>query len=130
MRKLIRVVAPLILFAVVMGALPALAAPTGTPTVEVKAAKGVENHEPVGAGDQFAAGDKVWIWTHVTGADGTKIKHVWMKDGKEEWTAILTIGSSDWRTNSRREVSAGSWTVQVQTEDGTKLGEVSFTVSK
>jgi hypothetical protein len=106
-------------------ALPALAAP---PAAEVKAAKGVEKFEPVEAGDSFAAKDVVWAWSRVTGADGQTVKHVWKKDGKEEWSASLKIGSNDWRTYTRRTVSAGSYEVEVQAEDGTKLGSVSFTV--
>jgi hypothetical protein len=97
-------------------------------SVEGKAAKGVTNHEPVDAGDSFAAGDVVWLWTRVQNGDGTKIVHVWKKDGKEDWRATLDIGSTDWRTNSRRQVSAGSWAVEIDDESGAKLGEVDFTV--
>jgi hypothetical protein len=98
--------------------------------VEAKAGTGVEKHQPVGVADSFAVGDKVWVWTHVTGGEGTKIKHVWKLDGKELWQTTLEIGGKDWTTNSRRQCTkAGSWVVEIQSEDGaTKLGEVAFTV--
>jgi hypothetical protein len=105
-------------------ALPALAAPEA----EVKAAKNVEKYEPVEPGDTFAAKDTVWAWSRVKGADGQSVKHVWKKDGKEEWSATLKIGSNDWRTYTRRTVSPGSYEVEVQAEDGTKIGSVTFTV--
>jgi hypothetical protein len=116
--------AALVFFAL---ALPAFAEDK-KPGAEVKAAKNVEKYEPVEAGDTFAAKDTVWAWSRVTGEDGKTVKHVWKKDGKEEWSASLKIGSNDWRTYTRRTVSAGSYEVEVQAEDGTKLGSVSFTV--
>src|SRR5262249_1748813 len=77
--------------------------------VTAKGAKGVEKRQPVGEATEFAVKDTVWIWTEVTGAPNTKIKHVWMRDGKEEWSQELAIGDSKkWVTNSRRTVKAGS----------------------
>jgi hypothetical protein len=96
--------------------------------VTVKAAKGVEKHQPVGEATEFAVKDTVWIWTEVTDGDGKKIKHVWKRDGKEEWSVELPVGSKKWVTNSRRTVKAGSYSVEIQGEDGAKLGEVAFTV--
>ena len=97
-------------------------------TVEVKAAKGVEKHEPVGEATEFAAKDTVWVWTRITDGEGTTVKHVWKRDGKEEWSTELAVGSKKWVTNSRRVVKAGSYTVEILGGDGTKLGEVTFTV--
>ncbi|HKA89455.1 MAG TPA: DUF2914 domain-containing protein [Haliangiales bacterium] len=77
-------------------------------TVEVKAAKGVEKHEPVG--------------------EATEFKHVWKLDGKEEWSTELPVRAKIWVTNSRRVVKAGSYTVEILGGDGGTLGEVSFTV--
>jgi hypothetical protein len=99
-----------------------------TPAAEVKAAKGVENKEPVDEGTSFAAGEKVWVWSRVTEAQGTTIKHVWKRDGKDEWTANLKVKSNKYTTHSRRNVRAGEYTVEVLAEDGTKIGEVSFSV--
>jgi hypothetical protein len=98
------------------------------PAAEAKAAKGVENREPVDEGTEFAAKDTVWIWSRITDADGTKVKHVWKRDGKEEWSVALSIKSKKWTTNSRRVVKPGSYVVEILAEDGTKLTEVAFTV--
>lgn len=96
---------------------------------EIKAAKGIDKREPVDEGTTFAIGDTVYAWTRVTGAAGTKVTHVWKRDGKEVWKAYLRIGSKRWATNSRRKMTkAGSWTVDVVAEDGTALASVSFTV--
>lgn len=97
-------------------------------SAEVKAAKGVENKLPVEEGTTFAAGEKVWVWSRVLGAEGQTIKHVWKRDGKDDWTANLKIKSNKWTTHSRRKVRAGEYTVEVVAEDGTKIGEVSFSV--
>lgn len=102
-------------------------APAGA-AAEVKAAKGVENHEAVDEGTSFAAGERVYIWSRVTGAKDTTIKHVWKKDGNEVWTASLPVNSNRWSTYSRRLVQAGQYQVDVQGEDGSVLGSVSFGV--
>ncbi len=102
---------------------------TVSAAAEIKAAKGVEKREPVEEGTTFAVGDTVYAWTRVTGATGTKVTHVWKRDGKETWKAYLKIGSNRWTTNSRRKMSKpGSWTVDVVGADGTVLGSVAFTV--
>jgi hypothetical protein len=99
------------------------------PAAEIKAAKGIEKREPVEEGSTFAVGDTVYAWTRVTGAAGTKVTHVWKRDGKEVWKANLRVGSKRWTTNSRRKMSKpGAWTVDVLAEDGAALGTVSFTV--
>jgi hypothetical protein len=97
--------------------------------VTAKAAKGIEKHQPVGEASEFTVKDTVWIWTEVTDGAGKKIKYVWKRDGKEEWSTELAIGDSKkWVTNSRRQVKAGSYTVEILGEDGAKLAEVAFTV--
>ena len=93
-----------------------------------KAAKGVEKREPVGEATEFAPKDKVFAWCEITGGEGTSVKHVWKRDGKEEWATTLAIGSKRWVTNSRRTVKAGSYVVEILGADGTKLTEVAFTV--
>jgi Protein of unknown function (DUF2914) len=95
---------------------------------EVKAAKGIENKEPVEEGTSFVAGDKVFIWSRVTGAANTTIKHVWKKNGQEIWFATLPVKSTRWTTSSRRTVQPGQYVVEVQAEDGSVLGSVSFDV--
>jgi hypothetical protein len=97
-------------------------------SADVKAAKGVENKEPVEPGGEFTAGTKVWIWSKVHGAKDTEVKHVWKKDGKESWSATLKVKTDHWATYSRRTVKPGQYTVEVVGADGSKLGEASFTV--
>jgi len=97
-------------------------------TAEVKAAKGVENREPVEEGASFDAGTKVWCWSRIHNAAGTKVQHRWKRDGKQEWSATLKVGSRRWTTYSRRQVKPGSYQVEVVSEDGNVIGSVSFTV--
>ena len=112
-----------------MDAVPAQAeAPAQAAAAEVKAAKGVANKEPVEEGTSFAAGDKVFIWSRITGAANTTIKHVWKKNGQEIWFATLPVKSTRWTTSSRRTVQPGQYVVEVQAEDGSVLGSVSFDV--
>lgn len=103
-------------------------APAQGAAAEVKAAKGVENKEAVEEGTSFAAGDKVWIWSRITGAANTTVKHVWKKNGQEIWFASLPVKGNRWTTSSRRTVQPGQYVVEVQGEDGSVLGSVSFDV--
>jgi len=97
-------------------------------SVEVKAGTGVEKRGIVGEAASFPAGTTVWVWSRITGGEGN-IKHVWKRGGKEMWSATLPVGSKDWTTSSRRTIAeAGSWQVDVQSEDGVQLGTVSFTI--
>lgn len=108
---------------------PSAPAAAGSASADVKAGTGVENKESVGTATEFAAGTKVWVWTRVTGlAAGTAVTHVWKKDGAKNWQVKLKIGGAKWTTSSRRQVKAGSWTVEVQAADGTVLGSTDFTV--
>jgi len=97
-------------------------------SAEVKVGTGVAQHEIVGEAASFPAGTTVWVWSKVLNGEGN-VKHVWKRDGKEVWTATLPVGSKQWATSSRRAIpTAGSWTVDVQTEAGVALGRASFTV--
>jgi len=103
-------------------------APAGDVTAEVKAGTGVEKRVIVGESNTFPAGTTVWVWSQVTGAEGS-IKHVWKRDGQVAWTATLNVGSKKWSTQSRRTIpKAGAWEVEVQTADGASIGTVAFTV--
>jgi Protein of unknown function (DUF2914) len=105
---------------------PGIAVPAAT--ADVKAGTGVANRESVGTASEFSAGTKVWVWSRVTGAANTVIKHVWKKDGVNVWSTPLKIGSSRWATQSRRQLKAGSYSVEVVAADGSVLGTVAFTV--
>ena len=100
----------------------------GGATAEVKVGTGVEKHEIVGEAATFPTGTTIWVWSRVLNGEGN-IKHVWKRDGKDVWTATLKVGSKRWSTQSRRAIpTAGSWSVDVQTEAGASLGTVSFTI--
>lgn len=107
---------------------PAPPAATAGAAAEVKAGTGVENKESVGTASEFTAGTKVWVWSRITGAANTTVQHVWKKDGAKVWAANLKIKGNKWTTSSRRQLKAGSYSVDVVGADGTVLGSVAFTV--
>lgn len=97
-------------------------------SAEVKAGTGVENKESVGTATEFAAGTKIWVWSRVVGAAGTRVRHVWKKDGVQIWQATLAVKSKRWVTHSRRQLKAGNYSVDVVDTEGRAVGTVSFTV--
>jgi hypothetical protein len=102
---------------------------SGAASAEIKAGTGVEKHEIVGEAASFTAGTTVWVWSRIENGEGN-VKHIWKLDGKEVWTATLPVSSKKWSTQTRRTIAkAGSWEVEVQTESGTSLGSVKFTVT-
>ena len=82
----------------------------------------------MGTASEFTAGTKVWIWSRITGAANTTVQHVWKKDGAKVWAANLKIKGNKWTTASRRQLKAGSYSVEVVGADGAVLGSVAFTV--
>jgi hypothetical protein len=107
---------------------PAADAPAGV-AADVKAGTGIAKREIVGDGDTFTAGTKVWVWTSITGASGKAVKMVWKRDGNQLWDMSFDVSSGRYRTWTRHTVKAGSYTVEVQGDDGAVLGSVAFTVS-
>lgn len=97
-------------------------------SADVKAAAGVEDREPVEVSDRFDAGANVIVWSRIDNGNGTTVRHVWTRNGDQVWERAMDIGSNRWRTWSRSGVSAGEYTVEVVTEDGTILGQAAFTV--
>ena len=97
-------------------------------SAEIKAGTGVDKHEIVGEAATFPSGSTVWVWSRVSNANDTSIKHVWKRDGKEVWTATLPVKSSRWSTQTRRTIKDGSWEVEVVADGGKSLGSVKFTV--
>lgn len=95
----------------------------------VVACAGVENREPSGAADRFAAAGEVWCFSELSdAADTSSITHVWLKDGREVFRQTLAVKAAHWRTWSRKRVSAGAWKVSVQDPSGAEIGSVQFTV--
>ena len=91
---------------------------------------GIEERVLTGISDRFQVGDQVWFWTRVTGgADGDRIRHVWLKDGEEKLSVGLTLGGAHWRTWTRKTLhpgSAGEWTVEARDEAGNVLATTVF----
>lgn len=81
---------------------------------------GVIDRQLVGQSDRFAVGSKVVFWTHVRGGRaGDTIDHVWFRDGVLVGAASLTVGSPDWRTQSRRLLDPpGTWVVEARDAEG------------
>ena len=99
------------------------------PAAEVKAATAIVDREPVNPGTTFKQGETIFVWSSLTDCAGSSAQHVWKRDGKELRTARLPIQGQKWRVNSKqRNAAKGSYTVEVLTEAGQKLGEVQFTV--
>lgn len=100
-------------------------------SVELVIAAGVEDREPVGAAEAFAADvGQVYAWMRVTGAADQAIEVVWTH-GPHVSTVPLEIGGSPWRTWSSKTVPpewTGEWTVEVRDAEGAVLASASFTV--
>lgn len=120
------------------------AAPAATPAATPEAVKaapaikvekivvaaGVENREPVGEAATFAAG-KVYTWTKIS-AETTPvtIKHVYYHEGKMVREIELKVNSSPYRVWSWKNVTPGSWKVEVTDEAGAVLAASEFTVTE
>lgn len=96
---------------------------------KIVVAAGVENREPVGEAATFAAG-KVYTWTKIS-AETTPaaIKHVYYLDGKLVREIELKVNSSPYRVWSWKNVTPGSWKVEVTDEAGAVLATAEFTVT-
>ena len=103
------------------------------PAVKVEkilVATAVENREATGEATTFGAEvSQVYCWTKLAVAEPpAKVKFVWSLGGKQVYEHPLDIKSSG-RWWAAKKVQAGSWKVEVQTENGESLGSVEFTVS-
>ena len=131
MKKTAVVAFVLIAMGFVFQALPAFAEEQATLAIpEFGVGSGVEERVLVGVSDRFEVGDQVWFLTRVTGgADGDRIRHVWLQDGEEKLSVGLTLGGPHWRTWTRKTLhpgSAGRWTVEARDEAGNVLATASF----
>lgn len=105
--------------------------PTSAITIpQMGVGTGIAERNLVGRNDRFPEGAKVWLWTRVVGAEsGEQIRHVWSHRGRVYMNATLRIGASHWRTYSTLELptgTAGEWTVEVRSPDGTVLAQQTF----
>jgi hypothetical protein len=108
------------------------APPETTAAAELRVAREVVDREPVGESDAFAADvGQVAAWTRITGAENTVIEHVW-RYRDMEWTVPLEIGSTSWRTWSRKIILpewTGAWEVEIRDQEGNTLATTTFTIS-
>jgi hypothetical protein len=84
----------------------------------------------IGEAEVFREGSEVWFWTRVRrGRAGESIRHVWIHEGREVSSVELEVGSDNWRTQSRRNLGAGSrggWTVEARDGGGRVLARSAF----
>jgi hypothetical protein len=115
-----------------LGVLPLVAAQEG-PAVELQVGTAVEEREPVGVSDSFPAEvGQLFAWSRVTGAEGTRVEHVWRYPEADVETVVpLEIGGSPWRTWSSKTIPpewAGEWTVEVRDAMGNVLSSATVRV--
>lgn len=114
-------------------AAPAAPAPS-TVSVEAVVARSVMDRAPMDSGTAFPADvGQLVLWTRVSGADGSMIRHVWFHGETEVANVELAVSGSPYRTWSRKTVPAdwtGSWHVEVRDAIGNVLQRIAFTVGQ
>ena len=114
-------------------------APAATPaasvvSVEAVVARSVVDRAPMDTGTAFPADvGQLVLWTKVSGAAGSAIRHVWFHGDTEVGNVELPVGSSPYRTWSRKTVPAdwtGAWHVEVRDAAGAVLQRLDFTVGQ
>ena len=97
------------------------------------ACQAVEEREPVGATNTFAAGTETayaYLEAASISAD-VQVSFVWIHEGKEVARVPLTIRQGNrWRTYSSKKLAGrpGSWRVEMQDAKEAVLASVDFTV--
>ena len=118
---------------------PPAAAPAAAPTssavsVEAVVARSVMDRAPVDSGTTFPADvGQLVLWTRVSGAAGSMVRHVWFHGETEVGNVELSISSSPYRTWSRKTVPpdwTGAWHVEVRDAAGAVVQRVDFTVGQ
>jgi hypothetical protein len=101
-------------------------------SVDIAVARTVIDRMPVDEGNSFPVDvGEVWCWTRVSGAEGTTIKHVWLRDGVEMAQVPLNVAGNSWRTYSSKTIPpywSGDWRVEVRDEIGNLLASQDFSV--
>jgi len=91
----------------------------------------VVDRELKGKGDRFEEGTKVVFLTRVVGgADGDRIRHVWLHEKEEVVSIGLTLGGPHWRTFSRKTLPpgrTGAWAVEARDSEDRVLARAEFT---
>jgi hypothetical protein len=104
----------------------------GSEVLEASIATGMENRQPVGAGETFPASvGKLYCYTKIAGGqEGGEVVHKWMKGGEPMAEVTLKLGGSPWRVYSSKIIvpeATGKWSVDVM-QDGKVLKTLEFTV--
>jgi len=104
-------------------------------TAELQVCTGVEERQPVGAGDMFSADvGELCLWSKILGAEGEiSVTHVWYFQGEEMASIELPVRSASWRTWSRKTIVPewiGPWEVKVFDASGGLIGSVAFKTAK
>jgi hypothetical protein len=97
------------------------------------ACQAVEEREPVGTTDTFAAGtETAYAYLEATSISAdVQVSFVWIHEEKEVARVALTIRQGNrWRTYSSKKLAgrSGSWRVEVQDAKEAVLASVDFTV--
>ena len=100
-------------------------------TVEAELATEIVEMMPQGTATSFPADvGTVYLWTRITGAADSSVRHVWVHDGME-FPVDLEMGGSPWRTWSSKAIPpewSGDWSVEIRDASGAVLETVGFTV--
>jgi hypothetical protein len=111
---------------------PPAPAAAGNIGVEAVLARSVMDRMPQDTGVAFMAdvGELV-LWTKVTDAAGTAVRHVWFHGDHEVGNVELQINGSPWRTWSRKTIPAdwtGPWHVEIRDAAGAVIKRIDFTI--
>jgi Protein of unknown function (DUF2914) len=113
---------------------PAPAAAASAVSVEAVVARSVMDRAPVDSGTAFPPDvGQLVLWTKVSGAAGSMIRHVWFHGETEVGNVELSVASSPYRTWSRKTVPpdwTGAWHVEVRDAAGAVVQRVDFTVGQ
>jgi hypothetical protein len=103
-------------------------------SVEAVVARSVVDREAVDAGTTFPPDvGQLVLWTKVSGAAGSVIRHVWFHGETEVGNVELSVSSSPYRTWSRKTVPpdwTGAWHVEVRDAAGAVVQRIDFTVGQ
>jgi hypothetical protein len=113
---------------------PAPAPAASDVTVEAVLARTIMDRAPQDSGRAFPADvGQIALWTRVSGAAGSSIRHVWFYGDTEVGNVELPIASSPYRTWTRKQIPAeatGPWHVEVRDANGNVVTRIDFTIGQ
>jgi hypothetical protein len=103
--------------------------PSRLTVTEYGVGKRLVNYRLEGRGEPIEEGDVALFQTRVRGGRvGERIRHVWIHEGKTVQSIELELGSSHWRTHSRKTLwQQGQWTVEARDGQGRVLAGETLT---